>query len=84
MRQSVPTVFPLSSRLSTEYFAREGVTVPNKNNGNTNTSIHEANAAIIRKLLFTVNTSNADTASIIYLPSTGIAAIHIAAINMRV
>ena len=28
-----PTVFPLSSRLSTEYFTREGVTVPSRNNG---------------------------------------------------
>ena len=51
---SVPTVFPLSSRLSTEYFTRDGVTVPSKNSGNTKITIHATNAAIMRKLLLTV------------------------------
>ncbi len=45
---SVPMVLPLSSRLPTAYFARDGVTVPSKNNGNTNIIIQLANAAIIR------------------------------------
>ncbi len=79
---SVPTVLPLSSRLSTEYLASEGVTVPSKNNGNTNITIQAANAAITRKLLFTVNISSAEIPSIIYLPNTGISAIHIAAVSI--
>ena len=77
---SVPTVFPLSSRLSTEYLARDGVTVPSKKSGNTNITIHAAKAAIIRKLLFTANIRTAETPRIMYFPRTGIHAIQIAAI----
>ena len=51
---NVPTVCPLSSRLSTEYFTREGVTVPSKNKGNTKITMQAANAAMMRKLLLTV------------------------------
>ena len=69
---------PLSSRFSTEYFAREGVTVPKRNSGNTKISIHAANAAIIKKLLFTVKMSSAETPKIMYLPTTGIKAIQMA------
>ena len=76
----LPTVLPLSSRLSTVYFARDGVTVPSKNKGNTNNTMQAANAAQINRLLLTVNTSNADIPSMIYFPSTGMAAIHTAAI----
>ena len=76
---SVPTVFPLSSRLSTEYFTRDGVTVPSKNKGNTKITIQAANAAIIRKLLLTVKISSADMRRTIYFPTTGISAIQIAA-----
>ena len=79
---SVPTVFPLSSRLSTEYFTRDGVTVPSKNSGNTKITIHATNAAIMRKLLLTVKISSADIPRIMYFPTTGISAIQIAAISI--
>ena len=75
---SVPTVFPLSSRLSTEYFTSEGVTVPSRNSGYTNTSIHERNAAQIRKFVLTVTTSSAETSRITSLPANGIAAVQTA------
>ena len=55
-----PTIFPLSSRLSTVYFTREGVTVPSKKSGNTKIIMHAANAAITRKLVLMVNTSRAE------------------------
>ena len=77
---NVPTVCPLSSRLSTEYFTRDGVTVPSKNNGNTKITIHATNAATIRKLLLTVKMSSAEIPSTMYFPTTGISAIQIAAI----
>ena len=80
---NVPTVFPLSSKLSTEYFARDGVTVPSKNNGNTKITIHATKAAMIRKLLLTVKINNADIPSTMYLPTTGISAIQTAAIRIR-
>ena len=79
---SVPTVLPLSSRLSTEYFASDGVTVPSRNNGNTKIIIQAAKAAQIRKLLFTAKISRADIPRIIYFPTTGMAAIQIAAIRI--
>ena len=76
-----PTVLPLSSRLSTEYFTNEGVTVPSKNNnGNTKITIQAANAAQTRKLLLTVKISTAEMPIIIYFPTTGINAIQMAAI----
>ncbi len=46
---SAPTVLPLSFKLSTLYFASEGVTVPSKNSGNTKITIQAAKAAHIRK-----------------------------------
>ena len=46
---SVPTVFPLSSRLSVDYFASDGVTVPSKKSGKTKITIQAAKAAMIRK-----------------------------------
>ena len=78
----VPTVRPLSSRLSTEYFTREGVTVPSKNKGNTKITIQAANAAMIRKLLLTVKIKRAEIPRMIYFPTTGISAIQIAAIKI--
>ena len=78
----VPIILPLSSRDSVVYFASEGVTVPRRKRGNTNTIIHVANAAITRKLLLTANITAAEIAIIIYLPRTGIAAIQIAAIRI--
>ena len=77
----VPTVCPLSSRLSTEYFTREGVTVPSKNKGNTKITMQAANAAMMRKLLLTVKISSAEIPRIMYLPTTGIRAIQMAAIQ---
>ena len=78
----VPTVCPLSSRLSTEYFTREGVTVPSKNKGNTKITMQAANAAMMRKLLLTVKISSAEIPRIMYLPTTGIRAIQMAAIRI--
>ena len=75
-----PTTFPLSSRLSTVYFAREGVTVPNKNRGNTKTTIQAAKAAQIKYQLLTEKITTAEINKIKYFPTTGIAAIQIAAI----
>ncbi|GFH93356.1 hypothetical protein IMSAGC002_04632 [Lachnospiraceae bacterium] len=80
----VPTVFPLSSRLSTVYFTKEGVTVPSKNRGYTKITIQATNPANMRKLLLTVIISTAEIASMIYFPTTGMAAIHMAAIISRV
>ena len=51
----VPTVLPLSSRLSIVYLAREGVTVPRRKQGNTNMTIHARNAAHTSRLLLMVN-----------------------------
>ena len=79
---SVPTVLPLSARLSTEYLAKEGVTVPRRNNGNTKITIHAANAAQIRKFVLTVKIRSADMPRMIYFPTTGIAPIHTAAIKI--
>ena len=73
----VPTVCPLSSRLSTEYFTREGVTVPSKNKGNTKITMQAANAAMMRKLLLTVKISSAEIPRIIYFPTTGISAVEL-------
>ena len=79
---SVPTVLPLSSKLSTEYLTRDGVTVPSKNSGNTKMTMQAANAARIRKLLLTVKMRSADIPSTIYFPTTGISAIQTAAIKI--
>ena len=78
---SVPTILPLSSRLSTEYFASDGVTVPNRKSGNTKMTMHAAKAAHIRKFVLTVTISSAEIPRMIYLPTTGIAAIQIDAIR---
>ena len=77
---SFPTTLPLPSKLSMENLTREGVTVPRRNRGKTNTIIQVTKPAIIRKLLSTLNINSADIKTIIYFPTTGIAPIHIAAI----
>ena len=51
---NIPTVFPLSSKLSTVYFTKDGVTVPSKNSGKTKIAIQARNPARIKKLLLTV------------------------------
>ena len=75
---SVPTVLPLSSRLSVVYFTSDGVTVPSRNSGKTNITIHARKAAHIKKLVLTVTTSKAEIPSITILPINGMAAIHTA------
>ena len=80
---SFPTTLPESSRLSTENLTREGVTVPKRNRGKTKIIMQAINAAIIRKLLLTARISTPEIPRIIYLPTTGIAAIHMAAIRIR-
>ena len=46
---NMPTVFPLSVRLSIVYLTKEGVTVPSKNNGNTKIAIQAKNPDQIKK-----------------------------------
>ena len=75
----VPTVFPLSFIFSTVYLASEGVTVPSRKSGYTNTTMHVINAAHIRKFVLTVTTRSADTPSITNFPANGIAAVQTAA-----
>lgn len=48
MAPRVPTIFPLSERESMVYLAREGVTVPSRNRGNTKSSRQVTMAAMIR------------------------------------
>ena len=81
---SVPTTLPLSSRLPTEYLAREGVTVPSKNSGNTNITMQAAKAATIRKFELTEKISSAEIPRMMYFPTTGMAEIHTAAISILV
>ena len=76
---SLPTTVPLSSMLLTVYLTSEGVTVPSKKSGKTNTTMQAAKAAIIRKLLLIEKISATAMPVIIYFPSTGMAAIHMAA-----
>ena len=45
--------------------------------------MHAANAAITRKFVLIVKTSKAEMPITIYFPTTGISAIHIAAIIIR-
>ena len=79
---SVPTVLPLSSRLLTLNFTSEGVTVPSRNSGYTNTIMQERNAAQIRKFVLTVTMSSAEISRITSFPRNGIAAIQTAAISI--
>ena len=77
----LPTTLPPSSRELTVYFTREGVTVPSRNSGNTNTIMQERNAARIRKLLLMVSTRAPEISRITYFPTSGIAPIHTAEIR---
>ncbi len=77
-----PTIFPLSSRLPTVYLARQGVTVPSKNRGNTKITIQAIKAASTRKLLLTVRIKSPETPRITYFPTRGMAAIHTAATSI--
>ena len=81
---SSPTVFPLSFKLSTENLTRDGVTVPSKINGNTNTTKHVTNDAQIKKFLVTNVASKREIPMIKYLPANGIAAVQIAAMRSRI
>ena len=74
-----PTVFPLSSSESVEYLTRQGVTVPRRNRGKTKIIIHAAKAAMTRKFVLTVRMSKPEMPRMMYLPTTGISAIHTAA-----
>ncbi len=78
-----PTRRPLSSRLSVANLTREGVTVPSKKSGNTKITMHAAKPAITRKLLLTEKIRSPEIPRMMYLPSTGIKAIQIAAIITR-
>ena len=79
----VPTVLPLSSRLSTLYLTSEGVTVPSRNRGNTKRTMQVQKAATIRKFVLMVRTKRPEMPKMIYFPTTGMAAIQTAATKMR-
>lgn len=79
----VPTTLPLSSRLSTMYFTREGVTVPSRNRGKTKMTIQAQKAAITKKWVLMVRTNRPEMPKIMYFPSTGMAAIQTAARSRR-
>ena len=79
---SVPTIFPLSSKLSTEYFASDGVTVPSKKRGKTKIIMQVRNAAQIRKFVLIEIIIAPVIKMMMYFPRTGIAAIHTAAIKI--
>ena len=79
---SRPTVRPLLSRLSTVYFTSDGVTVPSKKSGNTNTTMHATNAAHIRRFEFTAKIIMPEMPTMTNRPKTGIAASHIAEIRI--
>ena len=79
----VPTALPLSSRLSTVYFTREGVTVPKISSGHTNSTRQAAKAAQTRKFFVTNRASTTVMPAMTYLPSRGMQAIHTAANRMR-
>ena len=78
---SSPTVFPLSSRLLTENFTRDGVTVPSRTQGNAKIARQVKSAAQTRKLDFIKTASSKEIPAIRYLPANGMSAIHIAAIK---
>ncbi|OQA26416.1 MAG: hypothetical protein BWY61_00675 [Firmicutes bacterium ADurb.Bin354] len=81
---SLPATLPLSSRSDTVYFISEGVTVPNRNRGNTNMIIHAAKAAHISNPVDMVTIMMPVTSSITYFPTTGMRPIHTAAISIRI
>ena len=80
---SAPTVRPLSPVPDTVYRARDGVQVPSRKQGNTKITKHAANAAAVRKCELTVITRSPVMPRITYRPANGIAAIHTAAIRIR-
>ena len=65
------------------YLTSDGVTVPSRNSGNTKMTMQARNAAIIRKFVSIAIISRPEMPMMIYLPSSGIAAIQTAAISMR-
>ena len=75
----MPTVLPLSSRLSTVYLIRLGVTVPSRKHGKTKITIQAKNAAQIRRLSLIVTINTPEISRIRCLPTTGMAAIQMAA-----
>ena len=65
------------------YFTNEGVTVPRRKQGKTKITMQAQKAAITRKLVFTVSTRAPEMPRMTYFPSTGMAAIHTAAMSRR-
>ena len=80
---SCPTILPFSSRESVVYFTRDGVTVPKRKRGKTNTTAQATNAATTRKPVFTVKIKSPEISMIAYFPKSGIAPIQTAATMMR-
>ena len=80
---SRPTTDALSSSESVANLLSAGVTVPSRNSGGTKMTIQQTNAAIVRKFVDTVTMSAPETSITMYLPTSGISAIHTAATSTR-
>ena len=80
---SLPTVLPVSSRLSTVNLVSDGVTVPSSTQGKAKITRHAASAAQTRKFFVTNMASSRLTPAISHRPTKGIRAIQMAAIRIR-
>jgi len=79
---SSPTVVPLLSGEDMANFTMAGDTEPRSISGNTNSIRQERSDAHTRNPVFTNSASNREMPAIIYLPTTGIRAIHTPAISI--
>ena len=80
---SLPTVLPVSSRLSTVNLVSDGVTVPSSTQGKAKITRHAASAAQTRKFFVTNMASSRLTPAISHRPTKGIRTIQMAAIRIR-
>ena len=80
---SLPTVLPVSSRLSTVKRVSDGVTVPSSTHGNAKITRHAASAAQTMKFFVTKSASSSEMPAIRYRPTNGMSAIQMAAMMRR-
>ena len=80
---SLPTVLPVSSRLSTVKRVSDGVTVPSSTHGNAKITRHAASAAQTRKFFVTKSASSSEMPAMRYRPTNGMSAIQMAAMMRR-
>ena len=81
---SFPATEPLSPISDMVYLMRDGVTVPSRKRGKTNMIMQAAKEDHIRSPVETVTIIRPVMASMMYLPRTGMKAIHMAAISILV